>query len=99
MESVYEHALLMELRLRGVHVEQQVAIPIVYKGCRVSEAKLDLLVDGDLVVELKTVEQLAPIHTAQVISYLKAGAFQLGLLINFNVPLLRDGIRRIAFSG
>jgi GxxExxY protein len=99
LESVYEHALAVELKLRNVHVEQQVPIPIVYKGRRVSEARLDLLVGGDLVVELKAVDALLPIHTAQVMSYLRAGSFQLGLLINFNVTLLRDGVRRIVFSG
>ena len=64
-----------------------------------TSAQLDLLVEDELVVELKAVERLSPIHTAQILSYLKAGAFQLGLLINFNVPTLRQGIRRVISSG
>ncbi|MEO8700281.1 MAG: GxxExxY protein [Kofleriaceae bacterium] len=98
LEAVYEEALLLELRARGVHVRRQVEIPIVYKGTALSSAFIDLLVEDELVVELKSIERFAALHTAQTVSYLKAGGFQLGLLINFNVPHLRLGIRRVIWS-
>ena len=99
LESVYEEALAIELGLRRIQFARQVAIPISYKSRHLAEARLDLLVDDELVVELKAVETLLPIHRAQVISYLQAGAFQLGLLINFNVGLLRNGLHRVVWSG
>jgi GxxExxY protein len=99
LETVYEQAMTIELGIRGLTARRQVPIAIAYKGHSLPSAQLDLLVEDDLVVELKAVERLAPIHTAQVLSYLKAGAFQLGLLINFNVPTLRQGIRRVIWSG
>ncbi|MBI9020895.1 MAG: GxxExxY protein [Verrucomicrobia bacterium] len=98
LESVYEEALAKELALRQIPFERQKAIDVNYKGESVGQARLDLLVGGLLVVELKAVESLVPIHTAQVISYLKAGTFQLGLLINFNTTLLKHGIKRIALT-
>jgi GxxExxY protein len=98
LESVYEEALAKELTLRKIAFERQKAINVNYKGEPVGQARLDFLIDGLLVVELKAVESLAPIHTAQVISYLKAGTFQLGLLINFNTTLLKHGIKRIALT-
>lgn len=90
---------MVELRLRNLEVRRQVPLEIIYKGHRLPSVQLDLLVEDVLVVELKAVESLLPIHRAQVLSYLKAGAFQLGLLINFNVPVLSQGIRRVIFSG
>ena len=99
LEAVYEEAMMVELALRGVTVRRQVPIALAYKGRSLPRVQLDLLVEDELVVELKAVERLSPIHVAQVISYLKAGAFQLGLLINFNVPTLRQGIRRVIWSG
>lgn len=95
LESVYEEALAIELRLRGVPFERQVPVGIAYKGERVGEGRLDILVGGRLVVEIKAVSALAPVHTAQVISYLKSTGHQLGVLINFNVVLLKDGFKRI----
>jgi GxxExxY protein len=95
LEVVYENALAVELELRGMTFQRQSPIALHYKGQPVGESRLDLLVESCLVVELKAVETLAPIHTAQVISYLKATEHKLGLLINFNVPILRDGIKRI----
>ena len=94
-QSAYEDALSIELTLRGLGVERQLSIPVVYKGISVSEARIDLVVANALVVEIRAVDELLPLHSSQVVSYLKAGAYQLGLLINFNVPTLRDGIRRI----
>ena len=97
-ESVYEEALCVELVARGIPFARQPIVTIHYKGQEIGEGRLDLLVGGCLVVELKAIEALAPIHSAQVISYLKATGHHLGLLINFNVPLLKDGIRRIIAS-
>ena len=98
LESVYEEALATELRLRDVAFTRQLVIGVDYKGSNVGLARLDLLVGGKLVVELKAVEQLAPIHLAQVLSYLKATGHGLGLLITFNVRELRRGIRRVVRS-
>ena len=98
LESVYEKALALELEMQGVSCNRQAIVGIDYKGRFVGEARLDLLVAGRLIVELKAVEALLPIHQAQVISYLKATHQQLGLLINFNVRVLRDGVKRIVFS-
>ena len=95
LEQHYEEALCAELKLRGMCFERQKPIGVNYKGQTIGESRLDLLVAGELIVELKTVDVLAPIHTAQLISYLKMTGKQLGLLINFNVPVLKDGIKRI----
>ena len=95
LESLYEEALCVELELRGVPFGRQVPIGVVYKGAVVGEARLDLLVADSIVIELKAVESFAPIHTAQVISYLKATNCHLGLIITFNVAELRRGVRRV----
>ena len=97
-ESVYEEALCVELGRCGVPFERQVSTKVTYKGYCVGEGRVDLLVGGLLVVELKSVEIFAPIHVAQLTSYLRALGLPLGLLITFNVRLLRDGIRRVVFS-
>jgi len=98
LESVYEEALVVELGILGVPFERQKALTIEYKGHELAESRLDLLVGGRLIVELKAVDALAPIHTAQVISYLKALRLPLGLLINFNVPVLKSSIKRVVLS-
>jgi GxxExxY protein len=98
LESVYEQAMIIELGLRGVPSERQVAVAVGYKGHSIGESRLDLLIGGKLIVELKAVDQLAPIHSAQVMSYLKATGHQLGLLVNFNVVRLKDGVKRIVLS-
>jgi GxxExxY protein len=96
LESVYEMALCRELWLRGLRVDRQISVPVHYKGeildCHV---KLDLLVEKTVVIEIKTVERLVPIHTAQLLTYLRLEDLWLGLLINFNVSSLRDGLRRV----
>ena len=92
VESVYEGALAVELGQRGVLFERQRPLTVSYKGHAVGEGKVDLLVGGTLIVELKAVEKLLPVHKAQVISYLKANGSSLALLINFNERLLKDGI-------
>jgi GxxExxY protein len=96
LESVYETCLCHELTLRGVAFERQVALPLRYKDLIVDGGlRLDLLVGGRLIVELKAVESTLPVHRAQVISYLKLSGMRLALLINFNVPLIKDGVKRI----
>jgi len=95
LESVYEEALCVELALHDIPFARQVPIGVRYKGEQVGEARLDLLVHDSLVVELKTVESIAPIHWAQVLSYLKTTRLRLGLLINFNVSVLQRGIKRV----
>ena len=96
LESVYEEALAVELTLRNIPFARQVVFALDYKGHKVGEGRMDFLADGCLVVELKAVEAFAPVHTAQAISYLKATKHRLALLINFNVPVLKDGIKRVA---
>lgn len=98
LESVYEEAMAVELELRGIAFERQKPVPVHYKGRDVGDGRIDLLVEKDVIVELKSADTLAPIHIAQVISYLKATTLPLGVLINFNVPILRSGIRRVVLS-
>jgi len=98
LELVYEEALAAELELRGICFSRQKVLAVNYKGRKVGEGRLDLLVGNTLIVELKAVANLTPLHEAQVLSYLKMTRYPLGLLINFNVPLLKDGIRRIILS-
>lgn len=98
LESVYEGALAIELALRGMPFERQKPINVEYKGHTVGEGRLDLLVGGKLIVELKAIDAFAPVHTAQIFSYLKTMNLSLGLLINFNVALLRHGLKRVVFS-
>ena len=95
LESIYERALAHELELRGLSVRRQVAVSVVYKDLVMEGQRLDLLVDPGVIVEVKAVERLAPIHEAQLISYLKCTGMRLGLLVNFNRHLLKQGIKRI----
>ncbi|MEW6609727.1 MAG: GxxExxY protein [bacterium] len=96
LESTYEECLCYELSILGLHFKRQVELPVRYKGVRLDCGyRLDLLVEEEVVVELKTVEQLLPIHEAQLLTYLKMINKRVGLLINFNVPVLKDGIKRI----
>lgn len=96
IESVYETCLVHELRARDFRVETQVVLPVKYREIRLDAGlRLDMVVGDAVVVEIKAIEALLPVHTAQVMTYLKLSGYRLGLLINFNVPLIRDGIRRI----
>jgi len=96
LESVYEKCLKHELGKRGLRVETQVWVPVVYDGLEIEGGyKIDRLVEDSVIVELKVVEQILPIHRAQLLSYLKLTHKEVGLLINFNVVHLRDGIRRL----
>jgi GxxExxY protein len=98
LEVVYERAMAVELSLRGIPFRRQSPAHVEYKEEPVGEGLIDLLVADRLIVELKAVDALHPVHAAQVISYLKARRLSLGLLINFNVELLRDGVRRIVLT-
>ena len=96
LESAYEECLCHELRLAGLGFERQRPLPVAYKGVQLDCGyRLDVVIENKLVVELKSVEVLAPIHDAQLLTYLKLSGMTVGLLINFNVPVLRRGIRRI----
>lgn len=96
LESTYEACLVALLVRRGYGVERQVAMPVVFQGERLDCGyRLDLLVEGRVVVEVKAVAQLAPIHFAQMLTYLKLSGCEVGLLINFNVTRLMDGVRRV----
>ena len=97
LESAYEACIAHELTKRGYRVERQKPQPVIYEGLEIEVGyRLDLLVEDVIIIELKAVEQLAPIHQAQLLTYLKLSNKQLGFLINFNVPLIKNGIRRIA---
>ncbi|MEO1288067.1 MAG: GxxExxY protein [Chloroflexota bacterium] len=98
LESVYEDALCIELGLRDIPHERQYPVHVLYKGHAVGEGRIDILVDGCLIIELKAVEKLSPVHKAQVISYIKATQLELGLLINFNESVLKAGIKRVILT-
>lgn len=96
LESAYEACLVYELRKSGMKVESQKTLPVIYDGVRIDVGyRIDLLVEDTVIVELKAVEQILPIHQAQLLSYLKLSGKKIGLLINFNVLHLRDGIKRV----
>jgi GxxExxY protein len=96
LESVYETCMSIELHGRGLQFATQVQLPVVYGGVNIEPAfRLDLLVEEAVIVELKAVEKLLPIHEAQLLTYLKLSGKRLGLLINFNSALIRDGIKRL----
>jgi len=95
LESVYKKALIYELQLRGLKVEWEKDILVPYKDIQLEGQRLDLLVGERVIVELKAVTELHPIHQAQLLSYLKATNLRLGLLINFNVRVLKDGLKRL----
>jgi len=95
LESAYEECLARELVLRGIKFERQKPLPVVYKDVKLECGyRMDFLVDGEVVVELKSVDAIAPVHEAIVLTYLRLSGNHLGLLINFNVATLKDGLRR-----
>ena len=97
LEKVYEVCLAYEISRRGMLVHRQVALPVIYAGVQLEAAlRLDLLVSDRVIVEVKSVDALASIHTAQMLTYLRLTGLRLGLLINFNVRLIKNGIKRIA---
>ncbi len=96
LESAYQECLCHELQLNGLRFQRQVALPVKYKSLRLDCAyRLDLLVEDTVIVEIKAIEALAQIHQAQLLTYLKAAGKQVGLLMNFNVAVLKDGLKRV----
>ena len=99
LESIYELCLLDELQQRGLVVASQVSIPLRFKGKELSkDFRIDILVENEIVLEIKAVDILLPVHEAQIISYLKLADKRLGFLINFNVPLLKNGFKRFVHN-
>lgn len=97
LESAYETCLCHELKQRGITFTSQVALPICYNGLTLDDGlRLDMLIDDKLIVKLKAVEKMQPLYDAQLLTYLKLSNLRLGLLINFNTALIKDGIKRIA---
>ena len=97
LESVYEKCLALELTKSGLQITAQKEIPLTYKGLAFESGfRADLIIENKVLVELKSVEQILPVHTAQVLTYLKLSNLRTGLLINFNVPLLKNGIKRLS---
>jgi len=95
LESAYEECLCHELELRNLSCERQVSLPVVYKEVKLDCGyRLDVIVEGTVVLELKSIEEVLPIHEAQLLTYLRLSGRPVGLLINFNVPILKDGITR-----
>ena len=98
LESVYEACLCHELASRGLSLERQLHLPVVYQDLKIASGlRIDVLVAGLIVVEIKAVEAVLPLHSAQLLTYLKLGGFQLGHLLNFNVPQMKHGIKRMVF--
>jgi GxxExxY protein len=96
LESIYEHCFAHELQKRGVFVDRQVCLPIVYDGVALDAAyRLDLVVEKSIVIEVKAVDVMSRLHEAQLLTYLKLSRHRIGLLMNFNVELFRDGLRRL----
>jgi GxxExxY protein len=95
LESIYEKAMCYELSTEDINFSNQVIIPITYKGTSLGEHRLDFLVESEVIVEFKAVDRMDPVFKAQVLSYLRLTGKKLGLLINFNVPVLKDGIQRV----
>jgi GxxExxY protein len=96
LESAYQECLFYELKQKGLKVDKEKPMPIVYKEVKLDHGyRIDLLVENKVVIEIKTVEKLHEVHTAQVLTYLKLGNYKLGLLLNFDVSLLKNGIKRI----
>jgi GxxExxY protein len=95
LESTYEMCLCRELNIRGIPFERQVPIPVEYKGINLDCGyRADIIVDSGILVEIKAIDSLLPVHDAQLLTYLKLGGWKIGLLINFNVELLKHGLRR-----
>ncbi len=96
LESTYEQCLCHELSLRNLHFERQAALPVTYKGIKLDCGyRVDILVDKRLILEIKAVESISSLHQAQILTYLKMMDLRAGLILNFNVPALKDGIKRV----
>ncbi|HET7273975.1 MAG TPA: GxxExxY protein [Longimicrobiaceae bacterium] len=96
LESAYEACMCVELRRRGLRLRQQLKMPVLYEGLRIDIGyRIDLLVEESVVIEMKAVKRLLPVHEAQLLSYLRLSDRKVGLLLNFHAPLMRDGIKRM----
>lgn len=96
LESAYQECLFFELKRKGLQVENQKTLPLIYEDIKLDAGyRIDLMVNDKVVIEIKSIDAIAPVHIAQVITYLKLSGAKLGILINFNVPLLKDGFKRI----
>ncbi len=96
LESAYQECLFFELKRKGLQVEKQKTLPLIYEDIKLDAGyRIDLMVNDKVVIEIKSIDAIAPVHIAQVITYLKLSGAKLGILINFNVPLLKDGFKRI----
>lgn len=99
LESAYEECMCEELSLRKIPFNRQIALPVTYKSKKLDVGyRIDLLVNKEVVVELKTVESILPIHEAQTLTYMRLGGWQVGLILNFNVTVLKNGIKRLVFK-
>ena len=98
LESVYESALCIELRAAGLPFAQQVGIPLFYKGELIAEHRPDLIIRNEVVVEIKSVERFNPVFLAQMLTYLRITGLQVGLILNFNRAVMKDGVRRVSFQ-
>jgi len=99
LESVYEECLFYEFKKSGLFVEKQKPLPLIYKEVELKTAyRVDLLVEKKIIIEIKSVEALADVHMAQILTYMKLSTCKLGLLVNFNVKYLRDGIKRVILT-
>jgi GxxExxY protein len=95
LESAYEECLCLELREAGLHFQRQLPLPVIYKGIRLECGyRMDIVAEGELIIEIKAVEQLLPIHDAQMLTYLRLSGIRAGLLMNFNNVVLKNGLRR-----
>lgn len=95
LESLYEKALCYEFQLGNINYKDQLIIPIIYKGKKLGEHRINILVEDEIIVELKAVSNIEPVFEAQLLSYLRLTGKKVGLLINFNVPVLRNGVKRM----
>lgn len=98
LESVYESALCVEFKVNSLGFKRQVGIPLYYKGQLISEHRPDLIVDDTVIVEVKSVERIAPIHVAQMLTYLRVTSLRIGLVLNFNCSTMKEGTRRVILS-
>ncbi len=99
LESAYEECLAQEMKMRSLSFQRQFPLPVAYKGAMLDCGyRLDFVVEKAVVLELKTIDAFAPIHEAQLLTYLKLGAWTVGLLINFNIPVLKNGIKRVVLN-
>jgi GxxExxY protein len=98
LESVYESALCVEFKSRSVPFKRQLGLPLYYKGELLSEHRPDLIVDDQVIVEIKSVDRLAPIHIAQMLTYLRVASLRIGLILNFNSSTMKEGTRRVVLN-